>query len=87
MREAWIIGGATIAACLGGAGALFWAGPPRRLPSAEQPGRTPTLADARAFVERSFGAYLGGEGARRRAAQVAAAAAAKDGGVIEVGRR
>ena len=49
MREGWIIGGATVAACLVGAGALYWAGPPRRL-AGESLGPSPTLADARAFA-------------------------------------
>jgi len=59
---------------------------PERLASQFRPGysmvlnlvATRSLGDARAFVERSFGAYLGGEGARRRAAQVAAAERAAD---------
>jgi superfamily II RNA helicase len=69
----------------GTAAALIARGP-ERLASQFRPGysmvlnllATRSLPDARAFVERSFGAYLGGEGAARRAAQVAAAEALAD---------
>ena len=79
------VGHCVIAHGLGGGGppgaAALLARGPERLASQFRPGysmvlnlvATRSLADARAFVERSFGAYLGGEGARRRAAQVDAA--------------